>query len=630
MSNYTCSQCGAAINTTQNRCHECGSEIEWEQAVGRVRYTSRLPELGPPRGPRFRTLILGSFVAVTVLAVLLLAGLWGIERGLQERRAVIGEIAFEQYRQGVQDILNGDLDSARQKFGQVVVVEVQVTSTPTPAPTPPADPAETALPESSPTPEAPTPTPSLNQIAQDEALAQVQALMDGEQWQEAIEKLHIVIELDPGYQTGLVGQMLFNAYYNQALAYEADKDIENATIALNEALRLRPENTNGLKFKQAISLYQEGLAAKGEDWDTAINIFTELFALNPDFLDTPEQLFYAYADYGDSLRRSNPCFAIERYQLALQLQRDPQVRAKLDDARLRCGEQPTITVADAGDTPAPQSGGPTPTVATGRIAYTFFDNDLTYHRTRFWDINGSAPGTSIADEALQPDVGPNDAIAVRSTHHDSYGIAIIKDSGQPATRLTKEAGDRSPRWSPDGKHIAFTSTSRNDDNNTHVYLLDLGSGAVEDLGLGQDPDWAPDGLQIVYQNCGDSDDQCGLWIIDLELGDHRQITTNAGDAMPAWSSDGKLIAFMSAGRSPSWDIFVADAGTGDIRSFTLDDADDGLPTWSPDGQFLAFLSNREGDWAVYAWSLDDLSVNRLFPVDGPLPSWQEAGLDWVE
>ncbi len=625
MSNYTCSQCGAEINTIQNRCYECGSEIEWEQAVGRVRYTSRLPELGSPRGPRFRSLILGSMAMIGVLAVLLLAGLWGLERGLQERRAVIGEIAFEQYRQGVQDILNGDLTAAKQKFNQVVVVDVRLTPTPTLTPTP--APVETA-PDSRPTPDAPTPTPGINQITLDEALLQAQVLMDADQWQEAIVQLRTLVELDPGYQIGVIGQMLFNAYYSQALAYEAEKDIENATIALDNALQLRPENTNALKFKQAISLYQEGLAASGEDWDASINIFTELFALNPDFIDTTEQLFYAYAGHGDSMRRSNPCFAVERYQLALQLQRDPQVRAKLDDARLRCNEQSTVAGAD--ETPAPQSGGATPTVASGQIAYTYFDNDLTYHRTRFWDINRSTPGASIADEALQPDVGPNGAIAVRSTHHDSFGIAIIESPGQPAIRLTKEAGDQAPRWSPDGKHIAYTSTSRSSDNNAHIYLIAVGSGAIEDLGRGQDPTWAPNGLQIVYQSCGDNGDQCGLWIIDLESGDRRQLTANEGDAMPAWSPDGELIAFMSAGRSPSWDIFAANVETGDITFLAIEDSEDGLPAWSPDGRFLAVLSNREGDWAVYAWLLDDLTINRLFPVDGPLPSWQEAGLDWVE
>ena len=621
MPSYTCSQCGAPITTVQNRCHECGSEIEWDQAVGRVRYTSRLPELGPPRGPRFRTLVLSSLALVTVLAVLLLASLWGIEQGLQERRAMIGDIAFEQYRQGIQDLLDGDVVSAKQKFGQVVVVELQGVSTPSPISTP----VETD-PESITNPDLPpTPTPGANQIAQDETLAQVQVLMDAEQWQEAIDRLHSLAELDPGYQTGLVSQMLFNAYYNQALAYEAANDIEEAAIALDEALRLRPENTNALDLQQAISLYKEGLAQTGEDWDATIAVLTELFALDPDFLDTSEQLFLAYAGSGDSMRRSNPCFAVERYQLALQLQRDPQVRAKLDDARLRCSEQKPV-----GETPARQSGGPTPTTTTGQIAYTYFDNDLTYHRTRFWDIANSIPGEAIADEALQPDVGPDGAIAVRSTHHDSYGLAIVEQPGQTPRRLTKEAGDSFPRWSPDGRHIIFTAASRSDDGESHLFIIDVASGAIEDLGLGQGPDWSPTGSQIVYQGCTAENEDCGLWLLDVEDGQRRQLTTIESDSHPAWSPDGKLIAFMSAGRSPSWDIFVANTETGDIPFFALDDADDGLPTWSPDGQFLALLSNREGDWAVYAWSLDDLSINRLFPVDGPLPSWQEAGLDWVE
>ena len=625
MPSYTCSQCGAPISTAQNRCHECGSEIEWDQAVGRVHYTSRLPELGPPRGPRFRTLILSSLALVTVLAVLLLAGLWGIERGLQERRAVIGEIAFEQYRQGIQDILNGDLTAARQKFSQVVIVELQNTPTPTLAPT--SAPSEATTPTPSPTSAGPTPTPSINQLSLDEALAQAQALMDEEQWPEAVERLRTLADLDPGYQTGLVGQMLFNAYYNQALAHESAKDIDGLSLALNEALRLRPNNTNALELKQAITLYQKGVALSGEDWDAAIAVFTELFALNPDFLDTSDQLFLAYAGYGDSERRKNPCVAVERYQLALQLQRDPQVRAKLDDARLRCKRQTTVVAAD--ETPAPQSGGPTPTAISGQIAYTYFDNELTYHRTRFWDIDSNTPGDAIADEALQPDVGPDGSIVVRSTHHDQYGLAIVDQPGRTPQQLTKKAGDNSPCWSPDGEHIIFTSVSRSNDDESHMFIIDTTSGAIEDLGPGQSPDWSPTGDQIVYQGCAAAGEDCGLWVLDVEDGRRKQLTTIESDSHPAWSPDGRLIAFMSAGRSPTWDIFVADAETGAIPFFALDDADDGLPTWSPDGQFLALLSNREGDWAVYAWSLDDLSVNRIFPVDGPLPAWQEAGLDWV-
>lgn len=595
--------------------------------MGRVRYVSRIPELGPPRGPRFKTLILASAVLVGALAVVLLAGLWGIERGLQERRAVIGDVTFEHYRQGMLQLLDGDVPAARAEFNRVVALRAQTDSPPPLEPTPAPEDSEAGVTASDPAGEDTTPTPGLNQLSLDIALAQIQEQIDAGEWQAAIEQLRTLIDLDPGYQAGLVGQMLFNAYLNQAIADEEAGDLDSAAQALDLALQLRPGNTEAAARQHSIALYREGKSLLGSNWDAAIEVFTELFALDPDFQDTPDQLFLAYAGYGDSLRRSDPCAALERYQLALQIERDPQVRAKLEDARLRCNG--LDVASESSQTLAPQSGGPTPTALAGKIAYTYFDENGTIHRTRFWDIDTSAPGQDIADESLQPNIGPEGSIVVRSTRHDAYGITVYDAPGQAPNRLTDQAGDSHPRWSPDGNYILFTSISRTDDRKPHMFIIDVRSGAIEDLGLGQGPDWSPDGQRIVYQGCDQNGGSCGLWLMEIEKRKRRQLTAVESDSMPRWSPDGRLITFMSAGRSPTWDIFVADAATGNIPFFALDDAVDGLPVWSPSGQYIAFLSDREGDWAVYAWSLDDLSVNRLFPVDGPLPAWQEAGMDWA-
>ncbi|RME81096.1 MAG: hypothetical protein D6775_14495, partial [Caldilineae bacterium] len=473
----------------------------------------------------------------------------------------------------------------------------------------------------------PTSTPSLNEMALDQALAQIQSLMDAGRWEEAIAQLRELSELDPGYQAGLIEQMLFNAHYNLALAYEQAGDIDGMLRELDEALKLRPGNTAANQLKKTLDLYRIGQENMGKDWEAAIAAFTELFALDPDFQDTPDQLFLAYAGYGDSLRRTDPCAALERYRLALQLKRDPQVRAKLEDARIRCG--PPDNIAGSENPTAPALGGPTPTAVGGRIAYTYFDEERTYHRTRFWDIASSTPAALIADESLQPDVGPNGWILVRSTNAERYGITMFETVGGPPRRLTKEAGDTLPRWSPDGSFVLFTSTSRTEDRTSHIFILELQTGKLQDWGEGVGPDWAPDGTRIVYHGCNQDGEQCGLWILNLTTGERRQLTSNPGDTMPTWSPDGRLIAFMSDGRSPGWDIFIADAENGNIPYFALDDADDGLPIWSPDGQHIAFLSNREGDWAVYVWALDDLSVQRLFPVEGSLPAWQEAGMAWA-
>lgn len=616
MTHYTCSNCGGPIHPAQQQCPQCGAELLWQEAVGRTRYVRKLPRLGPPRGPRFGVLLRLSLGMVLVLGVFLLASLWGIRQGLQERQARIGEVAFSHYRQGLLHLLDGDVNAARQDFAQVLLVQPQATPqviagniTPTATVTP-----------ATPTP---TPTPSLNEFSLDDNLKHAQALMDAGQWQEAIARLQWLSQLDPGYQSGLITQMLFNAHSQQAQAYVDQGDIDAAAAELDAALALMPDNSSARQLKQAIETYRRGKAALGQDWDTAIAAFTELYALAPDFMDARQLLFEAYVGSGDSLRHADPCRAFNRYQLALQIEREPQVRAKLEDARLRC--QPAQP-GPAGGTPI-AVGGPAPVAATGLIAYTQFDEEQTYHRIRLWDVAAMQPAADVAEQSLQPDIGPDDAIVARSTHPERFGLSIYRQGAEPR-RLTRDAGDSFPRWSPDGSRILFSSTTRTADQQAHIFLLDLTSGAVRDLGPGETPDWSPDGRQAVYAGCEASGAACGLWIIDLESGERRQLTSVAGDRRPRWSPDGQHIAFMSNGRSPSWDLFVVDAVNGDIPYFSLDDAQDGMPAWSPDSNWLAFLSDREGDWAVYSWSLSTLDVTRLFPVPGALPDWLEASLDW--
>jgi len=185
------------------------------------------------------------------------------------------------------------------------------------------------------------------------------------------------------------------------------------------------------------------------------------------------------------------------------------------------------------------------------------------------------------------------------------------DGGEAIPLTAAAESSQRPRWSPDGRYLAFLS-ARNE-GETQVWTLRRQGGEAEQLTDTPQSvsafEWSPDGtrLALVLQdlkpehqaalNAGETfdEDRTGPWVIDR-----------------AWFKQ-DYVGYLDRRRTH---IYVFDVATGGLSPLTGGDYDDDSPAWSPDGSKIAFVSNRTED--------ADLNYNKDIWVVSSLPA--EEGL----
>lgn len=226
-----------------------------------------------------------------------------------------------------------------------------------------------------------------------------------------------------------------------------------------------------------------------------------------------------------------------------------------------------------------------------------------------------------SDPQLSPDGTQVLYVAsIRDLKENTQNTDIWKISvagGAPVQLTRNPKSDQSPRWSPDGKRIAFLS-DRSGKN--QIYLMDAAGGEPEALTGHKDGiisfAWSPDGRRMAFTalepRAEEEEKQinerwlprvvdqdlryAALWVFDLETRKPAQITqgklhVNTFD----WSPDGAFIAF-SAPTTPDLeesdtaDVYVVPAGGGEIRRLSSFPSGDNNPRWSPDGKRIVFAS----------------------------------------
>lgn len=163
---------------------------------------------------------------------------------------------------------------------------------------------------------------------------------------------------------------------------------------------------------------------------------------------------------------------------------------------------------------------------------------------------------------------------------------ISRADGSGARRLVSPPENvELPRWSPDGKQIAYMV--RRTDHPWRIYLMQLDTGATREASEGNDnqgaPTWSPDGKFLTYGNvkCEETH-SCAIHRIDLATGKVQTLPDSEGLVTARWSPDGRIIAALQLERHQLV-LFDVRAGKWHTLADAINSAD---LSWSSDSKSL--------------------------------------------
>jgi TolB protein len=108
---------------------------------------------------------------------------------------------------------------------------------------------------------------------------------------------------------------------------------------------------------------------------------------------------------------------------------------------------------------------------------------------------------------------------------------------------------------------------------------------TQELAYARDPAWSRDGRRIAFD--GTHDAPSAIFVMDADGKNAHQISTSPfGDRQPTWSADGKRIAFI---RGKAGALYVESSSGSGARRLTFTTAAESDPSWSPDGKWIAFV-----------------------------------------
>jgi Tol biopolymer transport system component/DNA-binding winged helix-turn-helix (wHTH) protein len=210
--------------------------------------------------------------------------------------------------------------------------------------------------------------------------------------------------------------------------------------------------------------------------------------------------------------------------------------------------------------------------------------------------------------------------------------------GSERIQLTSIAGDYAelPRWSPDGKQIAFMLKVA--DKPWKTFLISANGGPPQPLREGDnpesDPTWSADGTQVAFSTgFTSSSDKSEIEVVDIT--NHQASTVPGSDGLfsPRWSPDGRYLAALSF-EYPAKKVFLYDIRTQKWTPWITDE-DVGYISWTADSRYLQYVRNNSGDVESRVRRVplgssqpeDIFALKNLTRYDGTSGFWSDATPD---
>jgi Tol biopolymer transport system component len=227
------------------------------------------------------------------------------------------------------------------------------------------------------------------------------------------------------------------------------------------------------------------------------------------------------------------------------------------------------------------------------------------------------PFTTFPGRELQPAFsadGNQIAFAWNGEKGDNFDIYVkrVDNSGSPPLRITTDpADDLYPAWSPDGSQIAFVRQSGPEISIFTVpalggpeHKLYKGTSAFFSLyEYGNALSWSPDGKLLAFSGQRTSQEPNSIFLLSLNSLQTRQLTTPPagflGDSTPAFSPDGKVLAFVRGASSRDVEIYVMPSTGGEARRLAHDNRSGRSLAWTADSLELVFPTLYSGSLRLW-------------------------------